>query len=114
MNKFLEYDINSGQIVCILSADNPPMPANGFALLQIDDNCNIDTSSYAVRNGQLVKLFETNAERAEREKLRKEYYEQTRLRLKSLIFEFVVALLDDNLNAINELKQEYKKLKVYL
>ena len=114
MHKFLEYDINSGKIVCILSADNPPMPANGFALLQIDDNCNIDTSSFAVRDGQLVKLFETNAERAEREKLRKEFSEQTRLRLKSLIYEFVVAMLDENNDAINELKKEYKQLKVYL
>ena len=114
MNKYLEYDINSGQIVCILSADNPPPPANGFALLQIDDELNFDTSSYAVKDGQLVKLFETNAERAERERLRKEFSEQTRLRLKSMIYEFVIALLDDNINAINELKAEYKKLKVYL
>ena len=114
MHKYLEYDINSGQIVCILSADNPPQPANGFALLNIDDNCNIDTSSYAVRNGQLVKLFETNAERAEREKLRKEYSEQTRARLKSMIYECVVAILDDNIDALNELKNEYKQLKVYL
>ena len=114
MHKYLEYDINSGKIVCILSADNPPQPANGFALLSIDDNINIDTSSYAVRNGQLVKLFETNAERAERERLRKEYSEQTRLRLKSMIYECVVAILDDNLDALNELKNEYKQLKVYL
>lgn len=114
MNKYLEYDINTGKIVCILSADNPPLPANGFALLLIDDDINIDTSSFAVRNGQLVKLFETNAERAERERLRKEYSEQKRLRLKSMIYECVVAILDDNLDALNELKNEYKQLKVYL
>lgn len=114
MSKFLEYDINSGQIVCILTADNPPQPANGFALLQVDNELNIDTSSYAVRDGNLVKLFETNAERAERERLRKEYSEQTRLRLKSIVYEFVIALLDDNINAINTLKKEFKKLKVYL
>ena len=114
MHKYLEYDINSGKIVCILSADNPPQPANGFALLSIDDNINIDTSSYAVRNGQLVKLFETNAERAERERLKKEYHEQVRSRLHSMIHECVIAILDNNDNELQNLRKEFKQLKVYM
>lgn len=114
MHKFLEYDINSGKIVCVLSCDNPPLPANGFALLQVDDNLDIDTSSYAVRNGNLVKLFETNSERAEREKFKQEHREQIRSRLKSMCREFLIAMLDDNLNEINNLKAEFKQLKVFL
>ena len=114
MPKFLEYNITSGHIISEITSDSPPLAADGFALLQVDDNLNIDPSCYAVREGQLVKLFETNSERAERERLRKQFHEQTRVRLKSLIFEFVIAMLDDNIMAANELKQEYKRLKVYM
>ena len=102
MRKFLEYDINSGQVISVITCENPPEPSNGLGLFEIDLNMNIDTSVYAVRDNQLVKLYETNAERAQREKLRKEYAEGVRKRLKSMIYEFVVALLDD-MNFIPEI-----------
>ena len=114
MPKFLEYNINSGHIISEIISDSPPPAADGFALLQVDDNLNIDTSCYAVRDGQLVKLFETNAEIAERERLKKEYHEQIRERLHSLIHECMIAFLDDNSDEINNLRFEFKKLKAYL
>ena len=114
MHKFLEYNINSGHIISEITSDSPPPPADGFALLQVDDNLNIDSSCYAVRDGQLVKLFETNAEIAERERLRKEYHEQVRKRLHSLIHECMIAFLDDNNDEINNLRNEFKQLKAYL
>ena len=114
MPKFFEYNINSGHIISEIIAQSPPAPADGFALLQVDDNLNIDTSCYAVRDGQLVKLFETNAEIAERERLRKEYHEQVRERLHSLIHQCMIAFLDDNSDEINNLRLEFKQLKAYL
>ena len=114
MPKFLEYNILSGRIISEISADFPPAPAEGCAFLQIDDDLNLDTSSYAVRDGTLVKLFETNAERAERERLKKEYHEQVRSRLHSMIHECVIAILDDNDNELQNLRKEFKQLKVYM
>ena len=114
MPKFLEYNLNNGHIISEIISEVPPTPADGFALLQVDDNLNIDTSSYAVRDAQLVKLFETNSERAERERLRKEYHEQVRKRLHSLIHQCMIAFLDDNSQEINNLRFEFKKLKAYL
>ena len=114
MHKYLEYDIQSGQIISELICENKPLPSNGFAMLEIDVHLNIDTSSYAVREGQLVKLFETNAERAERERLQKEYHEQIRSRLRTMVHEFIIAMLDDNDDEIQNLKNEFKQLKVYL
>ena len=114
MPKFLEFDLLSGKIICEISSDSLPPANHSTGILQIDDNLNIDTSSYAVRDGQLVKLFETNAEKAEREKLRKELHEQTRKRLNSLIHQCVIAILDDNDHALQELRNEFKSLKAYL
>lgn len=114
MSKFLEYNLHNGLIISEISAVSPPLPAEGFALLQVDDNLNIDTSSYAVREGQLVKLFETNAEIAERERLRRVHYEKVRERLHSMIHECVIAILDDNNQEINNLRNEFKQLKRYL
>ena len=109
MPKFLEYNLNNGHIISEIISEVPPAAADGF-----DDNLNIDTSSYAVRDAQLVKLFETNSERAERERLRKEYHEQVRKRLHSLIHQCMIAFLDDNSQEINNLRFEFKKLKAYL
>ena len=114
MSKFLEYNLNNGHIISEIIAQSPPTPADGFALLQVDDNLNIDTSCYAIREGQLVKLFETNAEIAEREKLRREHHEKVRERLHSMIHECIIAILDDNELELSNLRNEFKQLKVYL
>lgn len=114
MSKFFEYDIHNGHIISEIISPNPPLPADGFALLQVDDNLNIDTSCYAVRDGQLVKLFETNAEIAERQRLKREYHEQVRKRLHSMCHECIIAILDDNDDELRNLRNEFKQLKVYL
>ena len=38
MPKFLEYNITSGHIISEITSDSPPLAADGFALLQVDDN----------------------------------------------------------------------------
>ena len=74
----------------------------------------IDTSAYAVRDGQLVKLFETMEERLERERLRKERKEQTRQRIKAMCWECVASILDNNDDAVKDLQAEYSRLKAYI
>ena len=111
MARYLEYDNNTGRIVCeIVSAIKPEASGN----FELADGQEIDTSLYAVRDNKLVKLYETNEERLERERLRKENVERVRQRVKTMMYEVIMAILDDNEDALNSLKTEYKELKVYL
>ena len=106
--KFLEYEISSGRIVSVITAKTEPETSSGFGLMRIGDNEEIDINSYSVRDGLLVKTSETNAERIERERLKRERAEQSKLRLKSMMKEFILASLDDNQDEIKELRREFK------
>ena len=114
MPRYLEYDKSTGRIISeIISATKPEISGN-YDVLEIADGVEIDTALYAVRDGQLVKLYETNEERLERERVKKEHGEQIRKRVKSMMYEAIMAILDDNEKALNDLKLEYKSLKQYL
>ena len=114
MPRYLEYDKNTGRIVCEIVSATKPEASGNFELLEITDAQEIDTSLYAVRNGQLVKLYETNEERSERERLRKENAERVRERMKTMEHEYIFAKLDENETAVKDLIREFKELKVYL
>ena len=111
MAKYLEYDKSSGRIISEIISDEQPETFEGYGLLEIDENQEIDTTIYGVRQGNLVKIHETTTERLERERLRKERQEQTRLRVKAMTYEICLALLDDNDSAVKELQAEFRKLK---
>ncbi len=114
MARYLEYEITSGRILSEVTSETRPEVTEGLGLLEISGDAEIDTSIYGVRGGQLVRLYETPEERAERERLRKERAEQVRLRLKRMIYELGIALLEDDETAITELRKEYRELKVYM
>ena len=114
MSRYLEYEITSGRILSEVTSDTAPEVVDGIGFLEVSGDGDIDTSIYGVRCGQLVRLYETAEERAERERLRKERAEQVRLRLKRMIYELGIALLEDDASAITELRKEYKELKVYM
>ena len=114
MARYLEYDKNTGRIVCEIVSATKPTATGNYELLEIGEEQEVNTSLYAVRDGQLVKLYETNEERFERERLRKENQERVRERMKSMMYETIMAMLEDNERALNDLKAEYKELKVYL
>ena len=109
MARYLEYDTNSGRIISEIISSIPPTIAGGYGLYQ-----EVDTAAYAVRDGKLVKLYETAEERIERERLRKIKKEQTRERIKSMAWECAMAILDDNDEAIKHLQKEFKELKAYI
>ena len=113
MARYLEYDNNTGRIVCEIVSAIKPEASGNFELLEITNAQEIDTSLYAVRGGKLVKLYETNEERFERERLRKENIEQARERIKTMFYEGMAALLDGNDTAFKALQTEFKELKVY-
>ena len=114
MARYLEYDTNSGRIISEIISSIPPTIAGGYGLLELGEDQEVDTAAYAVRDGKLVKLYETAEERIERERLRKIKKEQTRERIKSMAWECAMAILDDNDEAIKHLQKEFKELKAYI
>ena len=114
MARYLEYDKSSGRIISeIISASKPEMSGN-YDVLEIADDLEINTALYVIKDGQLVKMYETNEERLERERVKKEHGEMIRARVKAMFYEVILAILDENESALNALKSEYKGLKVYL
>ena len=112
--KFLEYEISTGRILSEITCDSEPEPSEGTELLRIGDYEEIDTASYAVRDGALVRTGETNQERLERERIRREHSAQCRMRLKSMCYEGMIAFLANDEDAIKQLRREYRDMKAYL
>ena len=111
MAKYLEYEINSGRIISEIISAAEPTPADGYGLYPIHDDAELDTTLYKVLNGVLVKQYETNEERLERAIRKKEQGENVRLRLQSIVYEVIFAILEDDDAAMKELREEYKQLK---
>lgn len=114
MAKYIEYDTASGHIISEIKADKPPAVSDGISLLDIEDNAEIEIGRYVVKNGKLHKIYETNAEKSEQERIKKEYAEAVRARVKSMINELGIAILEDDNEEIERLRREYKYLRVYL
>ena len=114
MAKYLEYEAASGHIVSEIISSSEPTAADGYGLLEIPEDAEIDTTLYIVKNGTLVKQFETNEERIERERLKREQQERVRERLHSMMYEVCISLLEDDDTALKELRNEYKELKAYM
>lgn len=114
MAKYLEYETASGHIVSEIISSSKPTTADGYGLLAIPDDAELDTTLYIVKNDTLVKQFETNEERIERERLKREQQERVRERLHSMMYEVCISLLEDDDTALKELRKEYKELKAYM
>ena len=112
--KYLEYEINSGRIISEIISVAEPTPAEGYGLFAIPDDAEIDTTLYAVRNGVLVKQYETNEERIERERLKREKKQKARQRLESMVYEVIITLLENDVATMEELREEYRTLKAYM
>ena len=114
MAKYIEYATASGHIISEITADTEPEVAEGVSLLELDSDAEIEISRYVVKDGKLKKVYETNTEKSEQERIKREYSESARLRVKSIINELSLAMLEDDEEEIKRLKSEYKRLKVYL
>lgn len=114
MSRYIEYDKLSGRILSEITSDVLPEASEGCGLLEVTGDSELDTTIYGVRGGQLVRLYETAEERTERERLRKERANEVRQRLRSMIYELGIAILEDDAVAVAELRKEYKELKGYM
>ena len=109
--RYVEYDLISGMIICEL--DQMPSETDltsGCAVLEIEDD-KLDLSSYIIQNGVLVNAYESDNERKERERFKRENAERIKKRLRDIQDEFILAMLDDNEDTIKALKDEFKILK---
>lgn len=114
MTKYIEYDTASGHIISELKADNPPAVSDGVSLLELDSNAEIEIGRYIVKDGELRKIYQTNEEKDEQERIKREYAEQVRARVKDMINELGIAILEDDNEEIERLRREYKNLRAYL
>ena len=114
MARYIEYETDTGRIISELISETLPISQENLSYLEIPEEQLLDLTGYKVKNGSLVKDYETNEERLERERVKREQAEKVRLRIKSMTYELCLAILDDNDEAINDLKAEFKRLKVYL
>ena len=112
--KFLEYDIKTGRILSEVTSSEDPEPEDGRGYYEIGQNEDIDLTQYAIRGGTLVKTGETNQERLERERIRREHGEQCRRRLRSMKDEYLIAMLAGDEEEMSNLKREFARMKAYL
>lgn len=114
MGKYLEYEVKTGRILSTLTCPDEPDSDDGIGYYEIGRNEELDITQYMIRGGALVKTGETNQERLERERIRREHGEQCRRRLRSLKEEYVLAMIADDEDEMKSLKREFHKMKAYL
>lgn len=114
MSRYLEYEIASGRILSEVTSETDPEAVEGIGFLEVSGDTDINTSLYVVKCGQLVSLSEEAERRAERERLKHEKADQIRQRLRSMVYEVNIAILEEDDAALSELRREYRELKVYL
>ena len=112
--KYLEYDLKSGRILSEVKSSIEPDPEPDRGYYEIGSNEELDITQYAVRGGSLVKVGETNQEKLERERIRREHGEQCRRRYKVLREEYLMAMIARDEDEKRNLEREYDAMKAYM
>ena len=114
MRHYLEYNIATMRVASIISTedDTAPTVQDGYDLLEISENeaLNLNTSLIGVLDGKIINLYETPAERRERERLQNERRVEAQLRLGNIRDEFIIAQLEGDTERQERLKSEYRAL----
>ena len=79
MARYIEYDTASGHIISEITASRPPTVSLGVSLIELDDDAEIELGRYVVKDGKLKKIHETNAEKDEQARLKREYSDKVRM-----------------------------------
>ena len=111
MARYIEYDTASGHIISEIKAAKPPTVSLGISLMELDDDVEIDTGRYVVKDGKLQTIQDMSAEKDEQSRIRHEYDEGVRMRVRNMMSELCVAQLEDNAEKVERLRQEYKNLR---
>ena len=111
MARYLEYEKSTGRIVSEIISPSEPTVAAGFGIFELNSDEELDTNLYAIKNGVLVKNYETNEERIERLKARAEQRQKIRKRIQSMVNEVCITILENDPDALEGLRAEYRELK---
>jgi len=114
MKYYLEYNIETMRVASIISVQDDVLPTvqDGYELLEVSENeaLNLNTSLIGVLDGKIINLYETPAEKRERERIQRERRYEAELRLREIRNEFITAELEDDSEKLERLKSEYRAL----
>lgn len=114
MRYYLEYNIETMRVASIISTADDVIPTvqDGYELLEVSENeaLNLNTSLIGVLDGKIINLYETPAEKRERERIQRERRYEAELRLREIRSEFITAELEDDSEKLERLKSEYRAL----
>ena len=114
MRYYLEYNIETTRVASIISVQDDVLPTvqSGYELLEISENeaLNLNTSLIGVLDGKIINLYETPAEKRERERIQRERRVEAELRLQEIRSEFITAALEEDSEKLARLKSEYRAL----
>ena len=117
MKRYLEYDKITGRIVSELFATPEQIArhdATTTGIMEVPDVLQLDTNACIVRDGQIIRAYETTEERRERERLRREAAEKSRKRIRELAWEFLIAMIEADESRVADLRAEYAHLRSFL
>ena len=108
MRYYLEYNVETTRVSSIISVQDDVLPTvqDGYELLEVSENeaLNLNTSLIGVLDGKIINLYETPAEKRERERIQREKRVEAELRLREIRSEFVTAGLEDDSEKLARLK----------
>ncbi|MBQ3446107.1 MAG: hypothetical protein IJG37_00505 [Synergistaceae bacterium] len=107
----MEYDKATGRILSEITSETELEGTELVGLALIDDEDEIDTLNHVVKNGRLKKLSETESDRQERERIRREHQAMMQKRLNSMCREAIISILEDDEEELKNLRREYRRMK---
>ena len=99
---WLEFETDSGRIVCEVKSGGTPTVMEGHDVIPAPEDWDGDILGWTVVDGALARARTTKPERVEHDRVE---------RIKDLMNEFIVALLDEDAEAVTALKAEFRRLK---
>jgi hypothetical protein len=110
--RYLEYDKTTGRILSEAFVDEDyQFPEDEYGRLEVALYLAVDFARYAVKDGEIVLAVESEIEREERLARVAAEQAQRKRRMREIVFDFVMAQLEDDATRQGFLKAEYNTLK---
>ena len=115
MKRYAEYDRETGKIISILNASQEitTLKNDPTGLIEVPVGFQCDTSAYVVRDGEIVRAYETGDERRERERAEKEQKQIGVSVMNTLAREYFLAFMFGDNKAMERIRQEAEPLRKY-
>jgi hypothetical protein len=114
--RYVEYDKNTGKILSVLNATAERALSyvnETTGVLEVPEGFICDVSVFVVKNGEIVRSYETTEERRERERVEEERKQMGIRELAALGRQLVLAMLFNDNAEVQRVRQEAQPLKKY-